>query len=125
MFGKLLLVNAFGLTLNPLSRYSSQLQKCRAGGLAEFHVSATCLMQSNLSPEHLAVLWKTLASNFERFIERFKEICQENKDGDLDLSTVQLLLLFPFAKFLNSSSRQTWNQWTKLFKQVSIQKKYL
>jgi len=99
-------------------RYVSQLQKCRVGGIEGFNISANCLMQTNLSPEQLAVLWKTLSSNFERFIDRYKEICQKDKDGNLDFSTVELMLVFPFVKFLNTTSRHTWNQWGKLFKQV-------
>jgi hypothetical protein len=63
-------------------------------------------------------LWKIVAKFFEHHLFKFETINQAKSNLDMDLTASQCVLTFPFLHFPAVDSKQAWNQWNKLFKQV-------
>ena len=72
----------------------------------------------SLKESHIVTLWKTVAGFFEQHLLKFSAVNQAKNSLEVDLTASQCVLLFPFAHFPGVVSKQAWNQWITLFKQI-------
>ena len=102
-------------------RFADPFGQQRLDGISVFHQILNLISGSNgLKITHVATLWKIIARFFEQHLFKFDTVNQAKNNLEMDLSACECVLLFPFKHFVSLESRQVWNQWSKLFKQVCI-----
>ena len=102
-------------------RFADPFGQQRLDGISVFHQILNLISGSNgLKVTHVATLWKIIARFFEQHLFKFDTVNQAKNNLEMDLSACECVLLFPFKHFVSLESRQVWNQWSKLFKQVCI-----
>ena len=95
----------------------------RLDGLVLFNQILASLSERRaiIKLNHLVSLWKIIAKFFEQHLFKFETVNQAKNSLEMDLSASEAVLLFPFLHFPSVESKQVWNQWNKLYKQVDFQ----